>query len=289
MNHVLDLHKTHKRFKDAFEVAMTIGYLKEAVRLVKTHRLSVPLPDLTKAFDYVQAEDLLASLIHPCNSQKSKPARNRTRKSNSEMLLSLERKWKPLVASFNNCGPGERPSREDLQAGGLGGFFDLVVREIYPYDSCYTTNWGEQITMNTLHMRNTTSDLISLPLDFIAGALSILYTIVITKTVPPPALLFLGIYEIPTQPGEYIILPWPTYTYKTPEQKFHTQSGSIKIVCEVGSRLIHSLISTALGFVEAKSHKLLDIQAKNGRFQQKSDDGKLTSAQFSVNIRVSRQ
>lgn len=140
MNHVLDLYKTHKRFKDAYEVAINIGYLKEAVRLVKTHRLSVPLLDLTKAFDYVQADDLLASLIHLCNSQKSKPARNHTRKSNSEMFLSLERKWKPLVASFNNCGPGQRPNREDLQAGGLGGFFDLVVREIYPYDSCYITN-----------------------------------------------------------------------------------------------------------------------------------------------------
>lgn len=143
--------------------------------------------------------------------------------------------------------------------------------------------------MNTLDTSNMTSDLISLPLNFIAGALSILYTIVITKTIPLPALLFLGVYEIPTQPGEYIILPWPTYIYKTPEQKFHTQSGNIKIICEVGSRLIRSLISTALGFVEAKSRKLLDIQTKNGCFQQRSDDGKLTSAQFSVNIRVSRQ
>lgn len=140
MNHVLDLHKTHRRFKDAYEVAINNGYPREAVRLAKTHGLSVSQPDLIKAFDYVQAEDLLSSIIHACNSQKSKPSRKRTRKSNNEVFLSLERKWKPLVAAFNDCGHGERPNRKDLQAGELGGFFDLLVCEIYPYDSSYITN-----------------------------------------------------------------------------------------------------------------------------------------------------
>lgn len=138
-------------------------------------------------------------------------------------------------------------------------------------------------------MGNMTPDLISLPLDFIAGALNILYTIIFTKSIPFSTLLFLGAYEIPTRPGEYIILPWPTYICKTPERRFQTQNVGVKTICDVGGRLIRGLISTALDFVEAKSRNQLDIQTKNGHFQHKSDDGKLTSAQFSANVQVSRK
>lgn len=140
LNHVLDLHKTNKRFKDAYDVAISIGYLREAVRLARSHGLSVSQPELIIAFNYVQAEDFLSSITLACNTQKSKVARKRTRKSNNEVFLPLERKWKALIASFDDHRQGGKPNRNNLQVGGLGGFFDLVVREIYLYDYSYITN-----------------------------------------------------------------------------------------------------------------------------------------------------
>lgn len=130
-------------------------------------------------------------------------------------------------------------------------------------------------------------DLTRLPLGFIGGAISILKTIIIEKILPPPALLYLGIFETQTQPREYFALPKSTDINS--KLKFPIQYVNINTVCACESRLIFNTISAALSFITDISQKQWKTQTRNGVFQGRRYYGKLTSAQFSANLKVSRE
>lgn len=125
MNHVFHLYKSDKRFKDAYEVAVNIGFLEEALGLANDHGL-LPLvshPILRRVFDYVQAGNLLNQATH----------KRPTGRPNSEAILSLDRGWKLLIEPLSKYRQhGETPNRSNLEDGVLRGFFDLLVRDIYP-------------------------------------------------------------------------------------------------------------------------------------------------------------
>lgn len=142
--------------------------------------------------------------------------------------------------------------------------------------------------MKTPKAKVMTPDLTRLPLEFIGGAIGILNTIITEKTLPPPALLYLGVFEIPAQPGEYIALPWSPPGID-PKLRFPIQRVNISTARDIGGRLISSIVSEALGFIEVKSRKQWAKQTVNEVFQDRSRDGKLTTDQFSANLRVSHQ
>lgn len=125
MNHVFHLYESDKRFKDAYEVAVNIGFLEEALGLASDHGL-LPLiarPILQRVFDYVQARNLLNQTTH----------KRPTGRSNSGAILSLDRGWKLLTSPLSKYRQyGEIPNRNNLEDGVLRGFFDLLVRDTYP-------------------------------------------------------------------------------------------------------------------------------------------------------------
>lgn len=129
-------------------------------------------------------------------------------------------------------------------------------------------------------------DLTRLPLGFIGGAISILKTMITEKTLPPPALLYLRIFETQTQPRKYFALPGST-GIDDPKLKFPIQYININTVCE--SQLIPNKISAALSFITEISQKQWKTQTINDVFQSRRYYGKLTSAQFSANLKVSRE
>lgn len=141
------------------------------------------------------------------------------------------------------------------------------------------------MTTQTPNVKAIAPGLTKLPLGFIGGAISILKTIITEKTLPPPALLYLGIFETQTHPGEYIALPRSTGI--DPKLKFPIQYVNVNTVCE--SRLIFNAISAALSFITEISQKQRKTQTINDVFQGRGDDGKLTSAKFSANLQVSRE
>lgn len=136
MNHVFHLYETGKRFKDAYEVAVNIGFLEEAVRLASNHGLppSITQPILAKIFDYVQAKHLLTIIPHPDNSKKHQPThKNLPRRPVNGAILPPDRGNKSLIASLDRYTQrGEKPNRSSLKDGALRGFFDLLVRDYAP-------------------------------------------------------------------------------------------------------------------------------------------------------------
>lgn len=136
MNHVFHLYETGKRFEDAYEVAVNIGFLEEAVRLASNHGPlpSISQPILAKIFDYIQAKHLLTIISHPNNSRKHQPThKNLSRRPVNGVILPPDRGNKSLIASLDKYTQrGEKPNRSNLEDGALRGFFDLLVRDYVP-------------------------------------------------------------------------------------------------------------------------------------------------------------
>lgn len=153
------------------------------------------------------------------------------------------------------------------------------------------SNRGKQITVEIPRVGATVSGLTSFPLEFIAGAMDILDIVILHKILPPPVLLFLGVYEIPTQPGKYIALPRAPGI--KPKLKFPIQYVDIGAVYDIGVQFIRCLVSSTLSFIEKEARKQGDAQASNGVFQRKGHgkltSNQLTSNQFGANIRASQQ
>lgn len=141
--------------------------------------------------------------------------------------------------------------------------------------------------MQTPGVGAVTPDLTRLPLESIGRAIGILKKITVEKTPPYSALLYLGIFEIPTQPGNYIALPRSTGI--EPKLGFPIQHLNINTVCDMGGQLVLNTVSTTLDFIAEIFRKQWKTQTTNDIFQGRSCDGKWTGSQFSANLRVSRQ
>lgn len=141
--------------------------------------------------------------------------------------------------------------------------------------------------MQTPGVKVMTPDLTRLPLQSIGRAIDILKKIIMEKTPPLSALLYLGIFEIPTQPGDYIALSRSTGI--EPKLGFPIQYLNINTVCDAGGQLVLNTVSTTLNFITEISRKQWKTQTINDVFQGRGRDGKWTGSQFSANLRVSRQ
>lgn len=132
MNDVFHLYSTQMKYKEAYDVAVNIGFLEEALHLANNHNLLhlVARPVLAEVSNYAHAGYILTNrsgLGNPkANLMIDKDITSTPRK---EENLSLDQLWKSATLSIKNySASGKKPNRSQFQDSRMRGFFDILVR-----------------------------------------------------------------------------------------------------------------------------------------------------------------
>jgi hypothetical protein len=138
MNDVFRLYKKQQRYKEAYEICVSIGFWEDALQLLIDHRRHewVPPPNLVEIFNYIRAGDTFVKTFHPEGDEQvtlgiHATAELTTAGLMSDKLSSVDKSWKTLEKSLDRYPQSNiKPNRNQFKDSQTRMLFDLLVRKL---------------------------------------------------------------------------------------------------------------------------------------------------------------
>jgi hypothetical protein len=125
LNHVFQLYRRSRRYQAAYEIALDIGLLEEALSLARTDAISLRSSDIATIVNYIQAPRLIFANK---GSERNKRIQKSDPGPNNRSILLLEEQWKQLARFLNGfTEKAEIPSTSNIQSDILREFLILLV------------------------------------------------------------------------------------------------------------------------------------------------------------------